>query len=456
MYDMTSKSDILMIAESCKGKTFAEIDNRNILSETGNKGALGHVIEMNAYEYDRNANPNKDFLIAGLELKVTPYRKNHDGTLSAKERLVLNMIDYFADYDKDIMDSSLMKKNSELLILFYLYQNGIDRANYTITHILDFQFPDEDFPVIREDYNLIQTKIRRGEAHLISESDTMYLAACTKGANSLSTRKQPFSSIVAKQRAYSLKTTYMTQIIRKRFTKKSFECLYITSEFQKTISFEENIRRKVAKFYGKSQHELKNLFHISGNPKNLNEILFSRMLGLKGKVSKTDEFLKANIVPKTIRINESGRIKESMSFPNFEFVEISVTDWEESDVRAYFDETKFLFIIFRYNVSGDLIFENVKLWNMPIDILDIEVRQVFDRTKEVINSGEIVSHVSKNGNLINNFPGISFNGVCHIRPHGRNKKDVYQLPVADKKTGLTSYTKQSFWLNNSYVISVIE
>lgn len=41
---------------------------------------------------------------------------------------------------------------------------------------------------------------------------TMYLAACTKGANAASVRRQPFSQIPAKQRAYSLKGSYMTQV----------------------------------------------------------------------------------------------------------------------------------------------------------------------------------------------------------------------------------------------------
>ena len=39
--------------------------------------------------------------------------------------------------------------------------------------------------------------------------------ACTKGTNAKSMRKQPFSDIPAKQRAYSLKNSYMTAYIRR-------------------------------------------------------------------------------------------------------------------------------------------------------------------------------------------------------------------------------------------------
>lgn len=36
-----------------------------------------------------------------------------------------------------------------------------------------------------------------GEAHCLTEGDTLYLAACTKGATSASVRQQPFSPIPA-------------------------------------------------------------------------------------------------------------------------------------------------------------------------------------------------------------------------------------------------------------------
>ena len=57
-------------------------------------------------------------------------------------------------------------------------------------------------------------KIRRGEAHLLSEGDTMYLGAAPKGANKLSQVNQPYSDEKAMARAYTLKTTYMTYLLR--------------------------------------------------------------------------------------------------------------------------------------------------------------------------------------------------------------------------------------------------
>ena len=51
---------------------------------------------------------------------------------------------------------------------------------------------------------------------------------------------------------------------------------------------------------------------------------------------------------------------------------------------------------------------------------------------------------------------MSENEYCHVRPHAQKAIDVYPLPVKDKLTGLEEYTKQCFWLNNSYVLKIIE
>ena len=57
--------------------------------------------------------------------------------------------------------------------------------------------------------------IKDGRAHELSESQTMYLGACPKGATkATSMLEQPFSNEPAMRRAFSLKQSYMTQIIR--------------------------------------------------------------------------------------------------------------------------------------------------------------------------------------------------------------------------------------------------
>ena len=48
-----------------------------------------------------------------MELKVTPYRINQNGSLSAKERLILTMIDYYQVVNEAFEESHLWNKSKE-------------------------------------------------------------------------------------------------------------------------------------------------------------------------------------------------------------------------------------------------------------------------------------------------------------------------------------------------------
>ena len=232
-----TEEEIQTLAKSTIGKSFGEIErifsksqDYNITEETPeyisenevlygnkkqNKAYFGHAFETNVYNYNINSNSAPDFEEAGIELKVTPYKRNKDNTLSAKERLVLNIINYMEEYKNTFFTSHFWYKNNKIQIIWYLYEPNTNKKNLKITHEKLFTFPEEDLKIVMDDWNTIIRKIKEGKAHEISEADTMYLGACTKGANSNSLRQQPFSSIKAMQRALCLKTSYMTQLVRK-------------------------------------------------------------------------------------------------------------------------------------------------------------------------------------------------------------------------------------------------
>ena len=447
-----TKEEIMLIAKNLVGKTFGEINNYKTVSDSYNKGSYGHILEEDVYHYSINSNSTPDFENAGIELKVTPYKKNKNGTLSAKERLVLNIINFMEEYKHSFYDSHFWYKNKLIEIVWYLFEDNKPKSEFKITHELLFHFPKEDLPIIIDDWNKIILKIKSGKAHEISEADTMYLGACTKGVNSSSIRKQPFSDIPAKQRAFCLKTSYMTQLVRDYIGGEHLE--RITGLNIKEKSFEETLVDKLSIYKGKTVSKLCELFEVKSTAKNLNEVLVARMVNVKGKLSATDEFVKANIVPKTIRIQKNGTIKESMSFPTFKFTKIINEKWEESALYEMFSQTKFMFIVFK-ECNGDYVFERIKFWNMPLIILENEIKEVWLKTVDIIKNGTIVKEI-KNGKKYTNFPGMSENEYCHVRPHGINSLDTYPLPVKDKITGLTDYTKQCFWLNNSYILKILK
>lgn len=445
-----NRQEIELISKSAIGKSVNDILNEETVTvedKEENKGGLGQLIEKYLFGINNNSDSEPDFMPSGIELKVTPYKRIKGGKLSAKERLVLNIIDYMTEYKNTFRNSHFWYKNNKIQLLWYLWEANKDKKDLIITHekLLELD-KNEDLRQIEEDWNFIINKIREGKAHEISEADTMYLGACSKGANALSIREQPFSDIPAMQRAFCFKNSYMTQLVRK----------YIGdySNVEKVLkgtnnTFNEFVLNIIAKYKGKSQNELMKEFNMDTKAKNLNSMLISRMFNVKGKLSETEEFQKAKIIPKTIRIEENGRIKESISLPYFKYTEIVNQDWETSDLREELETTKYMFFIFKRK-NGEYIFKGIKLWNMPEVDIKTSVMEMWKKTYNTIKTGNIVKSI-ENGIRKTNFVGMSENNVCHVRPHGRNANDVCKLPVADRLTGATEYTKHCFWINNNYI-----
>ena len=125
----------------------------------------------------------------------------------------LSKIDYNTIVNEEYEYSHLISKNKKILFIWYLYEKGKDIGDFLIT---DYQLYDmsQDEEIFRNDFNIIKEKIKSGHAHELSEGDTSYLGACTNAATSEDRTTQPYADILAKPRAYSLKNSYMTGILR--------------------------------------------------------------------------------------------------------------------------------------------------------------------------------------------------------------------------------------------------
>ena len=435
---------------------YIELDNEYYLkimdNKEKNKGGLGQLVEKYLFGIENNNNSEPDFMPAGIELKLTPYKKIRKGQLSAKERLTLNIIDFKEEYKNEFKTSHFWFKNNKIQLLWYLWEKGKDKKDLIITNekLLELENSD-DLKQIAEDWNYIIQKIKEGKAHEISEADTMYLGACTKGTNSLSLREQPFNYIPAMQRAFCFRSSYMTQLVRKYIGDYSNVEKVLKN---KTDTFNEFVNNVIIKYKNKTQKELLKEFNINTNAKNINSILISRMFNIKGKLALTEEFQKANIIPKTIRIEENGKIIESISLPYFKYTDIINEEWQTCKLKEELETTKYMFFVFKKE-HNEYVFKGIKLWNMPEIDIETYVMDMWKKTYNTIKSGNIIKSIDINGIRKTNFVGSSENRVCHVRPHGRNANDVCKLPVADKLTGVTEYTKHCFWLNNKYLQEVL-
>lgn len=452
-YDINSASSIIEFAKKLKDKTLHEVCGKEIVAHGyKGKGNFGQILEKFYFGYEPNSDTEPDFLEAGLELKSSPLKVLKNGEYRSKERLVLNIINYLEVHKETFENSSFWKKNAHLLLVFYLWEKDLKIIDYLIKLVDDWQYSNEDLKIIKHDWETINQKIKDGKAHEISEGDTFYLGACTKGATAQkSLREQPFNSEKAKQRAYSLKQGYVNHIIAKiaKDEKDVFGKIIQTPDILDKENIEDFIVSKFQPFYGKTAQEIEAYFKLNLNQKAKSYFanLTKAILGI-GLNKRIEEFEKADIIVKTIRLKENKLPKEDISFPTFKYKEIIKTDWEDSDFKNIL-ESKFFFVFYQFE-DDKLILKKVKFWNMPQSDIK-EAKNVWVITKENIIQGKIVQEVSDKGKRLTYFPKKIENRISHVRPHARNANDTYPLPKKDKLTGLNEYTKHCFWLNAKYV-----
>lgn len=454
MLDITSADSIIDFAKLLKNQTLRQACGEEIEKHGyKGKGNFGQILEKFYFGYEPNSDAEPDFKEAGIELKSSPLKTLRNGEFRSKERLVLNIINYLEVHKEDFETSSFWKKNAHLLLVFYLHDKDLDLLDYIIKLVDGWKYPNEDLTIIQRDWEFINQKIKEGKAHELSEGDTFYLGACTKGSTALkSFRDQPFNKEKAKQRAYSLKQGYVNHIIANIAQEEAAVYGKIIERpeiLEEVRSIEEIVILKFHPFYGKSAEQIEQELGLELNQKAKSYFanLTNAILGIElGK--KIEEFEKADIQVKTIRLKENNLPKEDISFPTFEYQELVETDWEDSDFKNIL-ESKFFFVFYQFE-GENLILRKVKFWNMPhSDIL--EAKSVWEEMVKTVSNGEIIKKVTDKGIRKTNFPKKTENRVSHVRPHAKNAADTYELPVADKLTGLTEFTKQCFWLNASYV-----
>lgn len=467
-YDKTDPTSIESYTKKLIGKTFRDVIDARVVREESeeynykalnkkNKGKLGQIIEENFFGYKINNDTRADFYEAGVELKVTPYKFNKNGTISAKERLILTMIDYFSVINETFEKSHLWEKANLILLIYYLYeQDKLSNLDYRIDYVKLFTPPENDVKIIKHDFEVIVDKISKGKAHELSESDTLYLGAAPKASSSKDRKKQPRSNILAKPRAFAFKNSYMTYVLNNYIISENKEEKILDKKTD--LSFEEYVNRKIARYIGKNIDELCDIFGLEKNnkPKHLEAMLAYRMLGIKG--NKAEEFEKANVKVKIIRLKNNNKLNESMSFPNFKFKELIKETWEDSQFANELRETRFLFVVYKEDINNKLCLKGSQFWNIPYEDLENEVKSVWRKTKDIVNKG-IVFEI-KGNRVFNNLPKAKDNRVSHVRPHAA--KAAYKLTnyesgqvelYADELPDGQWMTKQCFWLNNTYILS---
>lgn len=476
-YDQSNPSSIESFGKNLVKKTLRNTPGvkeipKEFFQETGGestKGTFGALVEKYYYGINPgNVACSPDFKTAGVELKTTSVIKGQKKFLS-KERLSLGIINYNDIVTETFGSSCFMKKNKTMLLIgrrFKTKEDVLVDARIDFAELFAYSsLPDIERQQIKNDWETIVNKVKQGQAHTLSSTDTKILEAAPKGATTAKTKAQPFSKEKASSKGLALKKGYMGDLIT-RYMKGDLG--YIAEDQELAIpsaaeleekGLETIILERLQPFIGMTIEEIAVKLEVplvQGKQQraSLAEDISRRMFGVNTK--KVVEFERANIKIKTIFVNKHGTAEQHMSFPGFKYQgegSILDEDWEavEADdedpdittnsakanppqFKKILDETRFLFIEYKSDSTSERL-NRVKFWSMPPEDIEAFVRPVWQKTYDSINTGEL-----------SNLPEIKFNHKCHVRPHGPADD---KLPAPHNEDQI----RRSFWLDKQYIQS---
>lgn len=226
-------------------------------------------------------------------------------------------------------------------------------------------------------------------------------------------------------------------------------------ETNQIILLNNLLKNEVKKYENLTTEELKIRLFVKSNSKNINRMIFNRIIDLSPNKEKLlNLFNKFSCVIKTINLEQNNHLKESISLNVFKYEDIHKENWDNSKLKNFFETSTFIFVIFKKENNGSKL-KDIKVWKMPIDILNSGIKDTWIRTKSIISSGKIINYIDSRGRYITYFPTSSQTKYIHVRPHAQNREDTFPLPVADKMSGKKNFMKHSFWLNSNFIKKIV-
>ena len=453
-YDITNPISIFEYSKGLLGKSLREYVWEDYELKKG-KGSLGQMVENIFFLLETNNYAGADFSEAGMELKCTPLKKSKQDEYLIKERLVCNMINYCEVVKEDFEQSHFYLKCQLMLLLFYLHQSNCNNLDLEFIFSVLWKLPEKDLLIIRHDYEVIIEKVKQGKAHELSEGDTMYLGACRKGQKGESLMKQPFNAeIDAPRRAFSLKMAYMRTVLDyviKSGKNAVSNVIGTKSELVSTTalkkhSFDEILLSRFRSYLGMSFEKIAKLknVNIANNPKNKFAMIANAIAASAkcANVNRSEEFLKAGLTMKTIRVQANGIIKEAMSFENIDYIEVAECDeWIDSRLYELYS-SRFMFVVFKEKNAGkeNYVLDDVFFWTMPQQ--DLEWAEVYwNHIKDNILTNHISEEYWWKGADKKKF---------HVRPKAQKAVDLAPTPNGE------GAKKYCYWFNNDYVREIVD
>jgi len=466
-YDHTNPESIEEYGKLLVGKTLRQTVPENDLKEyydrnpSRHKGGFGEMVEKLYFGISPGNSEGPDFLEAGVELKTNPLiintQSSRIGIYSAKERLSLNLIKLNQQYAVNLKDENKFYGKNGLIMLMSFMEGDSKKFEdriFKFARLIRFDDFREDYKqAIYNDWKIIVDKVNSGKVFELSGKHTVYLEACRKD-----------SSEVARYKAFAYKPRFMNTIYDLYLNNiEPTPPIVKNSEAIKEKGFEEAFKEIFTPYFNLDEDVICAKLNREFPSKNKSRlsIIANSIAGVD--INKNSQIESRNIQYKTLRLDWDGNPVEDWSFPHFTYKgqgSITEEDWDADEEDLAYPEIKRLlnekqFAVFVWKQRRDLgtkgrtmggeryYLQDIVFWRMPEYDIETFVRPVWQKTVSALRNGEL------NSNGLLDFPKKTFNHVCHIRPHGRNKEDV--LPTL--RNG--DQPKNCFWLDRKYLIQNI-
>ena len=452
-----SEDELLRKGEELISKSLFDIHGNLSQKKYPGKGGFGNKVEELHYQIENNNRQEPDVANLGIEIKTNSLKRLLNKAIVAKERVVLGMIDFSELVLEDFDTSSYLKKNRIILFNMYLYDKNLKDYDYRFLLVDIIKISKEDVDVIKRDWNIIKGKAQNLKAEEISQSDTEYLAAVTKGGKNQKPQPYQVGSKVgkAKRRAFAYKGPFINHLlqdyslikedgkeyfVKNKKPKKYFKIMTsvhdgnigkaVEEKFSSFIGLEDI---KIADFFGYKDSFLKAIDKSRWH--------WNTSLILTGKRKKylsnyIEEFSKSGLTVKTIRVSSDNTPKEEISFRTQDYILDEKSLWEESSLYEEFGR-KFLWVIYKEKENNRFYLEKIFFWSMP-DLDLIHVEKKWNELKAMF--------------IKKDFRSSYFD----------NEDSFYFLKIKDrfggqnKKHNEISVTSLSHWFRKNYVKKLIE
>ena len=385
-----SEEELLSKGQELLGKTLYDLHGELSKEVYEGKGGLGNKVEEIHYQIENNNKQKPDVENLNIEIKTNPLKKLLKGKIVPKERVVLGMIDFSSIVNETFETSSYLKKNRFILYNMYLDDRVSNDYNHKFLLIDIIKLNKEDLDIIERDWNTIKQKAENLIADELSQSDTDYLAAVTKGAKNQI--PQPYyvgnKTAKAKRRAFAYKASYINHILKdytliRRDSRFYFEKNKISKKYFKILdskhraNIEDAVKEKFIPFYGLNDKVIADKFgYIDTFNRNVDKARWhwNTSLILTGKRKKNlsdyiEEFSKSGLTVKTIRVSDDNIPKEEISFRTQDYSIDEESLWTESSLYQEVGR-KFLWVVYKESSSNSFFLEKTFFWSMSKDDLN--------------------------------------------------------------------------------------